>query len=53
MDYLIDTMDEDCYSPDDFKLLLEEEAPIELVQLCIRISPELVNECKYDGQTSL
>jgi hypothetical protein len=53
MDYLADVMVEDCYSPDDSKLLLEEEATVELVQLCIRISPELVNECKYDGQTSV
>jgi hypothetical protein len=36
MDYLADAMDEDCYSPYDFKLLLEEESPVELVQLCIR-----------------
>jgi hypothetical protein len=36
MDYLADAMDEDCYSPYDFKLLLEEEPPAELVQLCIR-----------------
>jgi hypothetical protein len=46
-------MDEDCYPPENSKLLLEEEAPVELAQLCFRISPALVNECIYDGQTSL